>query len=188
MPLLHKRITDEKLVIELISSREPELFGELYDRYADKVFNKCSGFAIDLQEAEDLTKDIFLLLYIKIGSFQGRSKFSTWLYSFVYNFCVNHVNRNKYRKMKDSSRSFEEGDGNPLQEIPDSSLFELKSQKLKKALDQIEPEDKSILLLKYQDDATIKELMALLQIGESAVKMRLKRAKNKVVNAYHNLK
>ena len=57
---------------------------------------------------------------------------------------------------------------------------------LKKVMDLISPDDKMILLLKYQDNLTIKELSEALDIGESAVKMRLKRAKEKLVQKYDN--
>jgi len=64
----------------------------------------------------------------------------------------------------------------------------MKTDKLKKALDMLDPNDKMILLLKYQDDFSIKEIMESLEISESAVKMRLKRAREKVINVYENLK
>lgn len=66
-------------------------------------------------------------------------------------------------------------------EVSDHSLFQLKVQALDKMLTQIDPEDKMILLLKYQDDLSIKDLSELYEIGESAVKMRLKRAKARLV-------
>jgi RNA polymerase sigma-70 factor (ECF subfamily) len=59
--------------------------------------------------------------------------------------------------------------------------------KLKKALELIAPEDKSLLLLKYQDGASIKELEDVLEIKSSAIKMRLKRAKAKVVEMYKTI-
>ena len=63
----------------------------------------------------------------------------------------------------------------------------MRSEKLKKALELIEAEEKSLLLLKYQDDVSVKELCALLELGESAVKMRLKRAKARLVKTYNTL-
>jgi RNA polymerase sigma-70 factor (ECF subfamily) len=63
----------------------------------------------------------------------------------------------------------------------------MKAEKLKKALELISVEDKSLLLLKYQDGASIKELVSLMEIGESAVKMRLKRAKEKLMQIYNTL-
>ena len=61
------------------------------------------------------------------------------------------------------------------------------AEKLTKALELLAPEEKSILLLKYQDDVSIKELQASFDVGESAIKMRLNRAKAKVVKIYDTL-
>lgn len=180
-------LTDEELVAKIVANNDTLLFGVLYDRYVKRVYNKCYGFAKSVDEAEDLTQDVFLMLFIKLASFSGRSKFSTWLYSFTYNFCVNYVNRDKQRKMSDKSIPVEDNEYRFVEEVPDDSIYQMKSKKLEKALQMVSPEDKSILLLKYQDGASIKELMQVMELGESAVKMRLKRAKGKLVEVYNNL-
>jgi RNA polymerase sigma-70 factor (ECF subfamily) len=150
------------------------------------VYNKCYGFATSKEEAQDLTHDVFIKLFVKLRTFKGTAKFSTWLYSFTYNFCVNYVTRNNYKK---NEKNFE-GDISDSDELDSSeeSLFEMKADKLKKSLELIEPDEKMILLMKYQDDFSIKEISESLEIGESAVKMRLKRAREKVINVYNNLK
>ena len=71
-------------------------------------------------------------------------------------------------------------------ESEDYSFHQMKVDKLKKALNLISPEEKMILLLKYQDYLSIKEIESVLGIGESAVKMRIKRAKDKLINEYEN--
>ena len=181
------QLTDEDLVGKIVAKNDTLLFGVLYDRYAKMVYNKCYGFARSQDEAEDLTQDVFLLLFIKLASFKGRSKFSTWLYSFTYNFCVNYVNRNKQRKMSDRSVPMDAAEYKLTDEVPDESIYEMKAHKLVKALAMIPVEDKSILLLKYQDGASIKDLCNLYEIGESAVKMRLKRGKAKLMEIYNTL-
>ena len=183
----YAHLSDEELVKRIVANNNPLLFGKLYDRYAKMVYNKCYGFARSQDEAEDLTQDVFLQLFIKLKMFKGKSKFSTWLYSFTYNFCVNYVNRNKQRKMSDRSVPMEDSEYKLTVEVPDESLFEMKTAKLKQALELIPPEEKSLLLLKYQDGASIKDLMALMELGDSAVKMRLKRAKEKLVEIYNTL-
>lgn len=180
-------LTDEELVQNIVAKNDSLLFGVLYDRYARMVYNKCYGFARSQDEAEDLTQDVFLMLFVKLASFKGRSKFSTWLYSFTYNFCVNYVNRNKQRKMSDKSVSMDDVDYKMADEVSDESIYEMKANKLEKALEMVSPEDKSILLLKYQDGASIKDLADLMELGESAVKMRLKRAKAKLLEIYKTL-
>lgn len=183
----YSQFTDEELVQKIVASNNSLFFGVLYDRYSKMVYNKCYGFSKSQDEAEDLTQDVFLMLFVKLPSFQGRSKFSTWLYSFTYNFCVNYVNRNKQRKMSDKSIPMDDAEYKLTAEVPDESIYELKASKLAKALNMISPEDKSILLLKYQDGASIKELSEVLELGESAIKMRLKRAKAKLLEIYNKL-
>ena len=184
---LYVHLSDEELVKQIVANNDPMLFGKLYDRYAKMVYNKCYGFAKSADEAEDLTQDVFLQLFIKLRTFKGKSKFSTWLYSFTYNFCVNYVNRNKQLKIRDKSVQVESSEYKLTEEVPDESLFEMKADKLKKCLEIISAEERSILLLKYQDGASIKELVNLLDIGESAVKMRLKRAKERLLEIYNTL-
>jgi RNA polymerase sigma-70 factor (ECF subfamily) len=185
----HKLITDEELVKQLVATNNTLLFSELYDRFAKKIYNKCYGFVKNEDEAKDVTQDVFLKLYMKLGSFKGDAKFSTWLYSFTYNFCVNYVNRDKGKKMSDQSDTLENHEYylNTTEEIDDAQLFEIKIEKLERALNLIEPEDKAILLLKYQDDVSVKELQSVLGAGESAIKMRLKRAKIKVIEVHKQL-
>ncbi|MEH6748587.1 MAG: sigma-70 family RNA polymerase sigma factor [Maribacter arcticus] len=183
---VHDKYTDAELIEHIVTNKDALLFGELYDRYSKLVYNKCLGFAKSNKEAEDLTQDIFLMLYVKLGSFKGTSKFSTWLYSFTYNFCVNYVNRNKERKINDNSVKFDSQEEVPV-DVTDNLLLQMQVDKLKKALELIAPEDKTLLLLKYQDGASIKELEDVLEIKSSAIKMRLKRAKAKVVEMYNTI-
>jgi RNA polymerase sigma-70 factor (ECF subfamily) len=179
------QFSDEELVMKIIKTKDNVLFAELYDRYASVVYNKCLGFAKSKVEAEDLTHDIFIKLYMKLHTFKGTSKFSTWLYSFTYNFCVNYIQRNSYKsREKVQEVEIEE---RPIVEITEYDIFQIKTKKLKKVLSIIDPKDKMLLLLKYQDELSINELQNVLEISESAVKMRLKRAKEKVMKIYKNL-
>jgi len=182
------KLTDEELVFKIAATNNSQLFAVLYDRFSKVVYNKCYGFTKNKQEAEDLTHDVFVLLFVKLRTFKGNSKFSTWLYSFTYNFCVNYVQRNTHKKKEKVTVVTDQiKDEDVVQDIDDASLFELKSEKLAKALDLMDPKDKMILLMKYQDDMSIKEIQDAMRIGESAVKMRIKRAKQKVVSMYGEL-
>tara|TARA_Y100000815_G_scaffold34431_1_gene28616 strand:- start:1019 stop:1606 length:588 start_codon:yes stop_codon:yes gene_type:complete len=179
-------LTDEALVEAIVKTNDTLLFEVLYDRFAKMVYNKCYGFANSEDEAEDLTQDVFLRVFVKLGSFKGRSKFSTWLYAFTYNHCVNYVTRNTAKKIEKQSVSSEiiENIGDA---VDSTHEFEsMKVEQLKRVMELIDPEEKMILLLKYQDNLSIKELSEALDIGESAVKMRLKRAKDKLVLKYNN--
>lgn len=175
------------MLVELIvNSKDPLLFNVLYERYVLKVFSKCLSFSRNNQEAEDLCQDIFLKLLDKIYSFKGTSKFSTWLYSFTYNHCVNYYHRNKFRKFEKNTSNIEQMCDEVKAQTSDEDLGRLlKLEKLSEALELIPTEDKQILVLKYQEFKSIKDLMALHNAGESAIKMRLKRAKEKLLGVYN---
>ena len=181
------KLSDEDLVEAIVNANDTLLFETLYDRYAGLVYNKCYGFAKDGDEAKDLTQDVFLKLFVKLASFKGKSKFSTWLYSFTYNHCVNYVTRNTAKKFEKQSVDYKdiENLSDDYDDADDESFLNMKVEKLKVALELITPEEKMILLLKYQDFLTIKEIENALGIGESAVKMRIKRAKDKLVTVYN---
>ena len=96
-------VSDEDLIKVIVLKNDTLLFEILYDRYEKLVYNKCRGFSRSDDEAEDLTQDIFLKLFVKLSSFKGKSKFSTWLYAFTYNHCVNYVNRSTAKKIERQS-------------------------------------------------------------------------------------
>ncbi|MFV0564808.1 MAG: RNA polymerase sigma factor [Flavobacteriaceae bacterium] len=178
-------LSDDKLVEGIVLDNNTLLFEVLYDRYSSLVYNKCYGFAANEDEAKDLTQDVFLKLFVKLGSFKGTAKFSTWLYAFTYNHCVNYVTRNTAKKIEKQAVDYQEIED--VSEVDDESgLLEMKVDNLKGALDLISPDEKMILLLKYQDNLSIKEIESVLGIGESAVKMRIKRAKDKLVAVYND--
>lgn len=182
----NKFIEDELLVSEIVASNNTHLFAQLYDRYAEKVYSKCLSFSKSAEEAQDLTHDIFIQLFLKLKTFKGKSKFSTWLYSFTYNFCLNYVQRDR-KKKNDLFKDISHDNFSIEDEIPDTEIYQMKANKLKVSLDEIAPEYKMILLMKYQDDFSIKDIAASLNLGESAVKMRIKRAKEKLIQIYSAL-
>lgn len=184
--ILFRSLTDEELVDKIVKNKNSALFGVLYDRHCNTVYNKCYSFATNSVEAQDLTQDVFLRLFINLGSFKGKSKFSTWLYALTYNYCVNYVTRNSSKKIEKNSFPLDNID---LQLVVTNknSLFELNAGKLQKALELVAPEDKMILLLKYQHELSIKELSEVLLIGKSAVKMRLKRARARIIVVYNKI-
>lgn len=180
------KLTDELLVELIVSSKAPLLFKVLYERYIFKVFNTCLSFSNNNQEAEDICQDIFLKLLDKIHTFKGASKFSTWLYSFTYNHCVNYFHRNKVKKFEKNTSNIEQIYNEVIAQSSDEDLVQMiKLEKLNEALELIPFEDKQILILKYQEFKSVKDLMDLHNAGESAIKMRLKRAKEKLLGVYN---
>lgn len=176
-----KEFSDEELVHLFIETQQNSYFERLYERYCDKVYRKCLSFTKDSLKAEDLTHDIFLKLIVKLASFKEQARFSTWLYSITYNYCTDYVRSASHRNEVYNDEGWERV------EIADDNLAEIaemEAQRLKRALENMPPEERSLLLLKYQDDISIREIAAMQGVSEGAVKMRLKRSRDRLRKYY----
>ena len=67
--------------------------GDLYERHNRRVYSLCLGMTRNSAEAEDLTQEVFVHLLRKIGTFRGKSQFSTWLYRLTVNLVLMHFRR-----------------------------------------------------------------------------------------------
>ncbi|MGR3810797.1 RNA polymerase sigma factor [Jiulongibacter sp. NS-SX5] len=172
-------IKDEELVRLYVSTQRNLYFEEIYERYSEKVYRKCLSFIKDQAKAEDFAHDIFLKVITKIGTFKENARFSTWLYSITYNYCMDMLRKNKKLKEDaiDEPMEFEE-------EVVDHELLSMKKEGLQKSLEQISSDEKAMLLMKYQDNFSIKEIADTFEISESATKMRLMRTKEKMKKLY----
>ena len=169
----------------IVVDRKHEHFGLLYDRYIEKVYHKCISFVKDEALAQDLAHDIFLKTFVNMVKFNHKREFSPWLYTFTSNFCIDYTRKNS--KVKYQSEEI-------LADIPDTEdhrneeeMMRMEAERLSHVLDQINPDEKAILLMKYQDDMSIADITEVLDISESAAKMRIKRSRAKVVEKYHKL-
>ena len=179
--LAMKNYSDEELVRLYVETQRNVYFEDLYERYSDKVFRKCLSFVKDRAKAEDFTHDIFIKLIVKIGSFKETSRFSTWLFSITYNYCMDQLRSNKKAPETELDEDMEmanEYEADELEEV------EMEAVRLRQALEKIAPDERTIVLMKYQDDFSIKEIADVFNITESAVKMRLKRTREKLKKYY----
>lgn len=183
--LIH--LSDSDIITRIVDGGETELFNELYDRYANKVYYKCLSFSKEVNTAKDLAHDIFVKVFMNIHKYKGKGELSMWIYSITYNYCVDYLRKKKRIHFEE----FEANDYNDLAQDSDAEAKELKEIKINElevALERVAIEDKMILLMYYKDDLSVRQIAASLGITESAVKMRLKRARDRVAKQYHKMK
>jgi RNA polymerase sigma factor (sigma-70 family) len=135
--------------------------------------------------AQDAAQEIFVKIFLNLSRFSERSKFSTWVYSITYNYCIDMIRRRKKQRNLFSDELEDAPD--IIEEVPDEELLSMEVSRLKEVLEEIPVDDKAVLLMKYQDDMQIKEIAAALDKTESAIKMKIKRAKAKAQKAYKEL-
>ena len=86
---------EDRLILEQIQKGQKELFVLLVKRYERSVFSMGVSFFRNADDASDFTQDVFLKVYRSLDGFEGRSRFSTWLYRIAYNTALNNAARKK---------------------------------------------------------------------------------------------
>jgi RNA polymerase sigma-70 factor, ECF subfamily len=81
-----------------VAAGDLEAFEELYQRHYRRVHNLCLRMTNNIAEAEDLTQEVFIHLYRKIGSFRGDSAFTTWLHRLTVNKVLMYFRSSKRRR------------------------------------------------------------------------------------------
>ncbi|PCJ66704.1 MAG: RNA polymerase subunit sigma-24 [Bacteroidetes bacterium] len=184
------KYSDKDLVDAALVNGENIYFGELYDRYSNKVYGKCILMVKDLTIAQDLAQDILVKAFTKLSTFKGKSTFSTWLYQVTYTHCIDYIRKNKniYKEEleEDHFKQLQSNDPD-LDEVHDKILLEMKIEHVKQILGELKAEERSLILMKYQDNMSISELAEMFDLSHSAVKMKLKRTRDKVKSKYFEI-
>ena len=178
---------DDMDIIEAYRARRHSTcFRLLHDRYAAKIFSKAVTMLRDEAQAQDATQEIFTKIFLHLHKFEGTAKFSTWVYSVTYNFCID-----KIRKEKRSRALFATEVENPpdhAEDVEDAAeLAAMQVNELRRVLNELNDADRTLLLLKYKDGVKIRDIALMFDKNESAVKMQLKRAKEKAKRIHGEL-
>ena len=136
-------------------------------RYDRLIFSICLRLVGNRQDAEDITQDTMLKLFSKLGSFEGRSSFKTWLVRVTRNACKDWL------KKKAISKQYADV---LAQEPQEHSTIEYEEDRLIGLLKELSPADRDILTLRFVADFSLAEIADTAGLGLSATKMRLYRA------------
>jgi RNA polymerase sigma-70 factor (ECF subfamily) len=187
MPL--DQLPDEELVAQWrvsADSREREtLVDELFRRNYSKVGRWALRFTPDRETAADLAQEIFTKAYQNLDSFQGQSKFSTWLFTICRNHCLNAVRANarqatelKAEVEEDFLTEIPDLAANPYSEAERQSTGKLVREMLNKALDETE---KTVFTLHYGEEVPLDAITRMLGLSnQSGAKAYIVSARRKL--------
>ncbi|MCH9696290.1 MAG: sigma-70 family RNA polymerase sigma factor [Gammaproteobacteria bacterium] len=136
-------------------------------RHDRLMFGVCLRLVGNRQDAEDITQDVMLKVFGKLGTFEGRSSFKTWLVRVTRNACKDWL------KKKAISKHYAEALANEPQEQP---TVEYEENRLLGLLKELSPTDREILTLRFVADLSLHEIADTTDLSLSATKMRLYRA------------
>jgi RNA polymerase sigma-70 factor, ECF subfamily len=186
--------SDEELVnsfrSEVGSAERDACINQLFTRYHSRVAAWCYRFSGDRALAADLAQDIFLKAYRYLDSFQGGSKFSTWLYSIARNHCINDMKA----KMIRPEQSLDSLAAEPADLSQQDTLSALMTEQAKhsaRALmeEVLDETEKKVMALHFGQELTIAHITRLLKLtNSSGARAYIVSAKRKLSAALLQLK
>ncbi len=179
-------LSDEEIV-ERILGGEQHLLEVLYDRFSGRIFHKCLSLIKDREASKDCTHDIMVKIFMNLAKFKGTAAFSLWVHSITYNYCMDYLTKQKRLDFSGYSEYELETVANDDASLESKLLQDLKLTQLEVVFEKLNTDDKILLMMRYQDGMSVKDIAESLNIGESAIKMRLKRSRDRLADLIENL-
>lgn len=186
---LDHRVTEEAALVRRVQARDEMAFREIVDRYQAKVFSIIYGILRNRNDAEDIAQQVFAKVYFSIKNFDFRSSLLTWVYKITVNECYDYLRKKRVRKLvyesdfsADDSMRMELSEPDTAQTTPvDKRLAQ--HDLILKLLSKISEEDRSLILLKEVEGHSVEELAEMTGMNENTIKVKLFRARQKLVKA-----
>jgi RNA polymerase sigma factor (sigma-70 family) len=177
---MQSKLSDIELIQNTLAG-DQSAYTDLVKRHQRFVFTLAMRFAKGREDAEEIAQDCFIKAYRSLASFQGQSKFSTWLYSIVYTTAMTFL-----RKKRVDTDSID--DENTYIQIEnqvsgyDVNNAENKSRSfyLNQAIEQLLPDDAAIITMFYKGEQSLEEIAKAMGMEANTVKVKLFRARQRL--------
>ncbi len=170
----------DRCLVESIGEGDPHAYRELVDRYKTMVFTLALRILRNKEDAEEVAQDTFMKAYKGLSSFQGDSKFSTWLYKIAYRASLDHLKKNNRRidqnSMDVSNAHYLKAAG----DITDEMVHKERVTIIKQAIEALSPRDSAIITLFYMEERSLKEIAEVLGLSAAVIKVRLFRSRKQL--------
>ena len=186
---LDHRSTEEAALVRRVQAQDEFAFREVVERYQAKVFSIIYGILRNHNDAEDIAQQVFAKVYFSIKNFDSRSSLLTWIYKITVNECYDYLRKKRVRKLVYES-DFSEEDSQRMEASepavdPNAPVDKQLAQRdlVVKLLAKVSEEDRSLILLKEVEGHSVEELASMTGLNENTIKVKLFRARQKLVKA-----
>ncbi|HMO19046.1 MAG TPA: sigma-70 family RNA polymerase sigma factor [Oligoflexia bacterium] len=176
-------ISDEVLIKKIAKGCE-QSFAEVIARYETKVLNLAMRLTRNAEDAEEVLGDVFITVYRKIGSFEGKAKFSSWLYRITVNAAFMKLRKNKQEKAISLDEMISSIENQPITQPTafgaraDSLAIDNEVRTaLEGAIGKLPEDYRAVFVLRDIDGLSNKEVSDILDLSIPAVKSRLHRSR-----------
>jgi RNA polymerase sigma-70 factor (ECF subfamily) len=179
--------TDGQL-IRAAKKGDREAFTSLVRRYEETIYRFSFKMCRDREKAEETLQDTFVSVYRKLGTFDGKSKFSTWLYAIVTNNCLMKQRRRKMQDLEDPLEMYDDPPGpdggrrrQPMVQWDETPADQLMTKELRslldRAIDALPVDYRVVFVLRDVEGRSNEETAKILHLSVEATKSRLRRAR-----------
>lgn len=177
---LNKQMKNEELnIITRTLSGKTDEFTYFLDTYGQQVYSLIVRIVRSEADAEELTQGTFMKCFEHLSSFNAKSSFSTWLYRIAYNTAISFT-----RKKEPEVNVYDEKIWNTISDTEIDETMNDESEeninKLYKALTMLQPDERALITLFYEQEKTIQEIQQILNVKESFIKVKLHRIRKKL--------
>lgn len=175
---------EEKVLILRLKKNDEIAFGFLVDLFSKKVYNTCIGMLQNLEDAQDVTQEIFITIHLNIKDFKEESSLSTWIYRISVNKCLEFIRKKNRKKRSGIFRSIFSAEGE--KSIENHSDFshpgiQLENKErsiiLFKAIGLLPEQQQTAYILHKVEQVSYNEIAVIMEVSLSAVESLLFRAK-----------
>lgn len=173
---------EEERLIRKIKGGNVEAYAPLVEHYGRAIFVLVLRIVGQREEAEEVAQDAFLKAFRALPRFNGRSRFSTYLYRIACNAALSAVRGRKPRGQSFDERYAERigEEGVDEESLEVNALTERQTEALFRALDRLTPGERALVQLHYYENLPLAECGAALQLTENNAKVRLHRIRKKL--------
>lgn len=185
MPTQEEKAQDEILVRDM-KAGHMEAFNKIFELYQRKIYALAFNMTRNQMDAQDVTQDVLLTIYRKIGTFQGKSAFSSWVYRITLNATymkLRNKKKEQYVSLDESLPNFNHAGWqnekiSDWSKSTDSLLFSNETRKvIEKAVDMLPEKEKVVFILRDVEGLSTEKVVGILDLTIPAVKSRLHRAR-----------
>lgn len=176
--------TIDPIDLKALRQRDKHAFAQLVDQESDRIYRLALKMTGNVQDAEDITQETFIKAYDNIDGFEGRSKVSTWLYRIAVNESLMLLRRRKDNLTPiDDGLEMDQGEVLPRQIVdwcclPEKELLSSETRAyIADAVQTLSIPNRAAFLLRDVEGLSTREAADALDISESALKVRLMRAR-----------
>jgi RNA polymerase sigma-70 factor (ECF subfamily) len=179
----------EAEVVRRCQAGDEDAFRLIVERHQSKVFSIIYRIVRNRNDAEDIAQQVFSKIYFSIKGFDFRSSLITWVYKITVNECYDYLRKQKVRKLvyesdlgEDDARTMENSEI-AVERSPAADDRAERRDYLMKLLSKVTEEERVLLIQKEVEGHTVQELAEMTGLNENTIKVKLFRARQKLVKA-----